>query len=175
MFQEVRPLRPRFVVVGLVALLAIAGVARPATAQFNPSTVDLVVNTGRPLRVALDERVQLKHAGQPVTGAVIEPVYAYDRIVIAVGTKVRGHVVQIDGGSKYVRARAFLNGNVSPAKHAVLQFDTLLLDDGHEMRIDTVVRGGIPNVTRKMAGGSRSTNGTGPEQTVSNDEAGSST
>ena len=86
-----------------------------------------------------------------------EPVYAYDRIVIPVGTKVRGRVAQIDSGSKFVRARAYLNGNWSPTKHAVLAFDTLLLDDGREVAIDTVVKGGIPNVTRRVAGGSSST------------------
>jgi len=84
-------------------------------------------------------------------------VYAYDRIVIPVGTKVRGRVAQIDSGSKFVRARAYLNGNWSPTKHAVLAFDTLLLDDGREVAIDTVVKGGIPNVTRRVAGGSSST------------------
>lgn len=86
-----------------------------------------------------------------------EPVYAYDRIVIAGGTKVRGHVAHIDSGSKFVRARAYLNGNLSPTKHAVLAFDTLLLDDGREVAIDTVVKGGIPNVSRRVAGGSSST------------------
>jgi hypothetical protein len=84
-------------------------------------------------------------------------VYAYDRVVIAVGTKVRGHVAQIDSGSTFVRARAYLNGNLSPTKHAVLAFDTLLLDDGREVAIDTVVKGGIPNVTRRVAGGSSPT------------------
>ena len=150
-------MRPRFLVAGLLALLAVTGVAPPAAAQSDPPPIDLVVNTGRPLRVALDERIQLKHVGQPVTGTVIEPVYAYDRIVIAVGTNVRGHVAQIDSGSTFVRARAYLGGNFSPTKHAVLEFDTLLLDDGREVPIDTVVRGGIPHVTRTMAGGAKST------------------
>ncbi len=40
-------------------------------------------------------------------------MYAYDRIVIAAGTKVRGRVTQIGGGSKFIRARAYLNGNFS--------------------------------------------------------------
>jgi hypothetical protein len=167
--------RPRLLVVGFAALLATAGAAQPVAAQSDQPSIDLVVNAGRPLRVALDERIQLKNVGQAVTGTVTEPVYAYDRIVIAVGTKVRGHVAQIDSGSKFVRARAYLNGNFSPTKHAVLQFDTLLLDDGHEVPIDTVVTGGIPNVTRRVAGGSRSTSRTGPEQMASNDDAGSPT
>jgi hypothetical protein len=151
-----------------VVLQVIAGVTQPAEAQTDQPTIDLVVDAGRPLRVALDERIQLKKVGQPVTGSVIEPVYAYDRIVIAVGSRVRGHVAQIDSGSRFVRARAYLGGNFSPAKHAVLQFDTLQLDDGHEVPIDTVVKGGIPNVTRRVAGGSKSI---GREQEVSADDA----
>ena len=161
-------MRPESLVAGLVALLSMAGTTQAAFAQSDQPSIDLVVNAGRPLRVALDERIQLKVVGQPVTGTVTEPVYAYDRIVIAVGTRVRGHVAHIDGGSKFVRLRAYLNGNFSPTKQAVLQFDTLLLDDGGEMPIDTVVTGGIPNVTRNVAGGSKATR---REQTASTDEA----
>jgi hypothetical protein len=135
-----------------------SGAARPAAAQPEQPAIDLVVQAGRPLRVALDQRIQLKRVGQEVTGTVTEPVYAYDRIVIAAGTKVRGHVTHIDSGSKFVRARAYLNGNFSPPKHTVLQFDTLLLDDGGELPIDTIVKGGIPNVRRHLAGASKSTN-----------------
>jgi type IV secretory pathway VirB10-like protein len=147
--------RLRFLVAGFAALFATVGAGQPAAAQSDQPSIGLVVDAGRPLRVALDERIRLKRVGQVVTGTVTEPVYAYDRVVIDVGTKVRGHVSQIDGGSMFVRARAYMGGNFSPAKHAMLQFDTLLFDDGHEMPIVTVVRGGIPNVTRKVAGGSR--------------------
>jgi type IV secretory pathway VirB10-like protein len=150
--------RLRHVVAGCAALVVTSGAARPAAAQPEQPTIDLVVQVGRPLRVALDQRIQLKRVGQEVTGTVTEPVYAYDRIVIAVGTKVRGHVMHIDSGSKFVRARAYLNGNFSPPKHTVLQFDTLLLDDGGELPIDTVVKGGIPNVRRHVAGASNATN-----------------
>src|SRR5882757_3484487 len=127
-------MRPRFILAG-AAVWCTVGLAPPAAAQSERPSIELTVNAGRPLRVALDERIQLKRVGQPVTGTVREPVYAYDRIVIAVGTKVRGHVARIDSGSKIARARAYLAGNLSPTKHAVLQFDTLLLDDGGEMPI----------------------------------------
>src|SRR5436309_6269013 len=150
------PVRPRFLAATVAGLLVMASV-QPVAAQSDQPSIDLVVTAGRPLRVALDERIPLNRVGQPVTGTVTEPVYAYDRIVIAVGTKVRGHVAKLDSGSKFVRARAYLNGNLSPTKHAVLAFDMLLLDDGREVAIDTVVKGGIPNVTRRVAGGSSST------------------
>ena len=159
----------RFLVAGPVVALAIACATPPVAAQSDQPSIDLVVDTGRPLRVALDARIPLKRVGQQVTGSVIEPVYAYDRIVIAVGARVRGHVAQIDSGSKFIRARAYFGGNFSPVKHAVLQFDTLLLDDGHEMPIDTVVKGGILDITRTMAGISSSTTRPDPEPAVADD------
>jgi hypothetical protein len=164
--------RPASIVAGLAALLVVAGGAQPSAAQSDQPSIELVVNPGRPVRVALDKNVQLKKVGQPVTGTVTEPVYAYDRIVIAVGTRVRGHVAQIDSGSKLIRARAYLGGNFSPAKHATLQFDTLVLEDGRELPIETVVTGGISDVTRKVAGGSKPA---GRERSVSTDDAASPT
>src|SRR5882757_488300 len=148
-------MRPRFILAG-AAVWCTVGLAPPAAAQSERPSIELTVDAGRPLRVALDERIQLKRVGQAVMGTVIEPVYAYDRIVIAKGTKVRGHVAQIDDGSAFVRFRAYAGGNLSPPKHARLTFDTLLLDDGRELPIDTVVSGGMANVTRSMAGGSPS-------------------
>jgi hypothetical protein len=143
-------------IAGSITLVAVLGTTQPVHAQSDPSAIDLVVTAGRPLRVALDERVSLKSVGQVVTGTVVEPVYAYDRIVIPVGTRVRGHVAGIDSGSALLRTRAYLGGNFSPPKHAVLQFDTLLLDDGRDRPIGTVAVGGVPNVTREVAGGDKS-------------------
>jgi hypothetical protein len=96
--------------------------------------------------------VSLQRVGQPVSGTVIAPVYAYDRIVIPAGAHVRGRIVRIEGGSTWARARAYLGGNFSPTKHALLSFDTLVLADGRELPIKTVVTGGLPNVKRQLAG-----------------------
>lgn len=137
----------------VMALLVAASVARLASAQTDPAAVELVLQSGRPIRVSLDERVRLERAGQPVTGTVLEAVYAYDRVVIPAGATVRGHIAHIDSGSKLVRARAYASGNFSPPRHAVLQFDTLLLDDGHDVPIETIVKGGIPRVERQTARG----------------------
>ena len=147
-------MRHSHIVAGLTALLTTVGAGRPAASQSIQSPIDLIVDAGRPLRVALDERVRLSHMGQVVTGTVTEPVYAYDRIVIPVGTHVRGHILGIESATRFVRARAYLAGNFSPSRHAVLQFDTLMLDEGREEPIDTMVKGGVPNVARHVAGGS---------------------
>jgi hypothetical protein len=160
--------RLRLPVAALVVLSTVA-MPQPAAAQSDQNPIDLVVSAGRPLRVALDDRVQLKRIGQSVTGTVVQPVYAYHRIVIAKGTRVRGHITGLDSGSAFVRTRAYLAGNFSPPKHAMLQFDTLLLDDGLEMSIDTVVKGGIPNVKRETAGGARAGHADGSSENVSAD------
>lgn len=159
-------MRPRFIVAAIFG--TIAAMVAPAAAQPEPPAIELTVNAGRPLRIALEERVQLKRVGQPVTGTVVEPVYAYDRIVIAAGTKVRGHVAQIDAGSAFVRFRAYAGGNLSPTKHAKLTFDTVVLDDGRELPIETVVSDGTANVKRSVAGGSKTG---GREESTSNDAA----
>ena len=51
----------------------------PAGAQADGAPVELIVKAGRPLRVALDERVKVKRPGQRVVGTVVEPVYVDDR------------------------------------------------------------------------------------------------
>jgi len=96
--------RPDLVATALALIVAAAG--STVAAQSGSSSIDLVVDAGRPLRVEFDQRIRLQSVGQVVTGTVREPVYAYDRIVIPVGTRVRGHVSAIDSGSTFVRARA---------------------------------------------------------------------
>jgi hypothetical protein len=83
-----------------------------------------------------------------------------------VGTKVRGHVARIRADRRS-HARAYCGGNFSPLKRAALQFDTLWLDDGSEVPIDTVVAGGIPNTRGNIAGGSKPG---GRERPASTDE-----
>ena len=65
-------MRLRFVVAGCAALLATAIAAQPVAAQPGQAFTELVVHAGRPLRVALDERIRLTQVGQAVTGTVIE-------------------------------------------------------------------------------------------------------
>lgn len=139
--------------VGGLLMIAAAFLPGVALAQTESSAIDLVVDAGRPIRVALDERVTLRHVGQPVAGTVVEPVYAYDRVVVPVGAKLRGRVAQINKGSVFTRARAYASGNFSLPKQVVLQFDTLVLDDAREVPIETIVSGGIPHMTRQVAGG----------------------
>ena len=74
----------------------------PVRAQDAPSPgrVDLVVEAGRPLRIALAERVKMGRVGQPIAGTLVDPLYAYDRVVVPAGTVVSGHVEALEPETK---------------------------------------------------------------------------
>ena len=78
----------------------------------SPASVELVVETGRPLRIALSERVRVARVGQPITGTLIDPVYAYDRIVVPAGTVVGGHVDALDNKAALARVSQHLPAQV---------------------------------------------------------------
>jgi len=134
----------------LVIALALAA-SQPAIGRADAETIPLVLRAGRPLRVKLDERIRLKRVGQPITATVVEPVYAYDRIVVPAGAKLLGRVEKLDGPSKVARVRAMMAGDFSPLRHVVLQFETLIGTDGSPLSIRTVVGPGIANVRRHVA------------------------
>jgi hypothetical protein len=52
-------------------------------------TVALIVPKGTALQVALDSEVRVKKVGQPLHGHLMQPVYAFDRPVLPLGTRVR--------------------------------------------------------------------------------------
>jgi hypothetical protein len=145
--------RFRAVIGASSAILLTFGLAQRTRAQAEEpaAAIDLVVEAGRPLQVALDQRVSVKRIGQPVTGTLVDPVYGYDRILVPAGTKVLGHVAKLEGASRAIRARAILGGDLTPIRHAVLEFDTLVLDDGRQIPVKTVVSGAIPNPKRSVA------------------------
>ena len=130
----------------LVAMLATG--ARGAAAADDER--DLVVVAGRPLHVTLDRRTTVKRVGQPITGTLADAVFVYDRLVIPKGARVTGHVERLDPPSRRARARALLGGDFSPHCRVVLAFDSVVVSDGRELPIATIVRASIVRPTRQM-------------------------
>jgi hypothetical protein len=140
----------------LVVTTIISGLVvawRPAFAQTGEPTVELVVPVGRTLRVALDRTVTVKDLGQPVSGTLVDDVYAYDRIVLAAGSHVVGHINQIDPVSRGNRIRGMLSGNFSPSRHVALRFDTVLVADGRSIPVRTDVTGAAEGLRRQLVQG----------------------
>jgi len=130
----------------LVAMLATG--ARGAAAADDER--DLIVVAGRPLHVTLDRRTAVKRVGQPITGTLADAVFVYDRLVIPKGARVTGHVERLDPPSRRARARALLSGDFSPHDRVVLAFDSVVVSDGRELPIATIVRAAILRPTRQV-------------------------
>src|SRR3984893_10592189 len=81
-----------------------------------PSLIFLTVPAGTPLKVDLDQEVRVQRVGQPVHGKTVEPVYAFDKLVVPAGTEVVGKISAIDGVPKKGRIQAAMNGEFSPAR-----------------------------------------------------------
>lgn len=135
-----------------VAAILVATLKAGPHPQSRPdATVTLVVEAGRPLQVSLDRRLTIKRVGQPVTGTLVQPLYAYDRVVIPGGAVVRGRVQQLIDPSRFQRVRAWTGGDFSPHRRVVVQFDSVVLRDGSSVPIGTRVTGIIARPARDVA------------------------
>ena len=118
---------------------------RPAnnpTAPIASETVTLTVPQGTPLQVALDKETRVRKPGQQIHGRIVEPVYAFDKIVIPVGTEVTGQITNIDSVPGGKRTTAALNADFTPARPTHLEFDQLILPDGKRIAVHTNVTPG---------------------------------
>src|ERR1700738_4318421 len=66
----------------------------PLAAQPTAS-IALALPAGTPIRIALDQRTRIDHAGELVHGKVVETIYAFDQPVIPAGTVATGNVVDV--------------------------------------------------------------------------------
>jgi hypothetical protein len=96
------------------------------------------VPTGTPIKVALSSEVRVQKVGQEIHGVTTEPVYAFDKLLVPVGTMVNGKVSAIDAVPKKVRTLQATDGNFSPRRNVHVQFDELVMADGRGLALETV-------------------------------------
>jgi hypothetical protein len=101
------------------------------------TTMPMGVSAGTPIKVALDSEVRVRAVGQTIRGKTTEPVYAFDKLLIPVGTAVNGRVSGIDSVPKMVRTMRAANGNFSPVRKVHVQFDELVMADGRTVSLQT--------------------------------------
>ncbi len=123
--------------------------ARPVVAQA-AEQVELVVRTGRVLRVQLTETTTVHHVGQIVHATLVEPVYVYDRLVLPVGTEVEARIASLDPPSRTNRVRSMLSGDFSPHRSIVLEFGSVAAN-GERIPIRAVADRPIIDVRRQTA------------------------
>src|ERR1039458_10122840 len=100
--------------------------------------VPMSVGAGTPIKVALDSEVRIRKEGQAIHGKTTEPVYAFDKLLIPMGTVVNGKVSAIDGVPKKTRTLEAMDGNFSPVRSVHVQFDELVMGDGRHVALQTV-------------------------------------
>ncbi len=110
----------------------------PENADAAPVTVPMSVGAGTPIKVALDSEVRVREVGQAIHCKTTEPVYAFDKLLIPVGTVANGKVSAIDAVPKMVRTMQATNGNFSPVRKVHVQFDELVMADGRTVALHTV-------------------------------------
>jgi hypothetical protein len=133
--------------------------APPSSETIAPSVPDSVillkVPAGTALRVAIDQKVRIAAVGQPVSGKITEPVYAFDQAVIPAGSVVTGKVTSIHGVPGKRKAMSYVNGNFSPYHEYELEFDSVTLPNKEQRAIATTVSPGIAQAVHLVAGGTR--------------------
>lgn len=156
---------------GLLLLAAVAGFGQtlktrstqpptdtePAKIQMAPApvTVPMSVPTGTPIKVALDSEVRIRKVGQPIQGKTMEPVYAFDKLLIPTGTTVMGRISGIDTIPKKIRAMQAMDGNFSPVRGVHVQFDELVMADGKQIALHTVASPAPNGVLRFVSANSK--------------------
>jgi hypothetical protein len=125
-------------------------ISTPSAAQTGDAPITLQVGAGRPLEIVVHDRFTVHNVGQPVTGTLVNPLYAYDRIVVPAGTTVLGHIAALEDPSKFARTRAMMAGDFTPRRHIVVQFDMLVVGDDR-VPISTIVKVEIPHLKRTEA------------------------
>jgi hypothetical protein len=116
-----------------------------------PQSVALNVASGTSLQVALDREVRIKKVGQPIHALIVEPVYAFDRVVIPVGSEVTGQVKKVGAISGGKRTLAVLDADFTPARTVEVSFDNLRLADGRVLPLHARVTPGSGQIIRFVA------------------------
>ena len=113
-----------------------------------PETVPLVVPKGMAVQIALDKEVRIRKMGQPINGHVIEPVYAFDKLVVPVGTTVTGQITKIEDISNGKRTLSALDAEFTPPHKIDVEFTEFVLPDGKHLPIHTHVTPGSGQVVQ---------------------------
>jgi hypothetical protein len=114
-------------------------------------TIPLMIPKGTAVQVVLDREVRIQKIGQAVHGRVAEAVYAFDKLVVPVGTEVTGEITELEGVSAGRRTLDALNAEFTPARKVQIKFDALELKGGRHIPIQTVVTPGSGQVIQFVA------------------------
>ncbi len=111
-----------------------------------PQFIPLTVPKQTSLQVALEKEVRVRKVGQTVTARLVDPIYAFDRLVVPAGSEIRGEVTKIEPISGAKRTLAGLDADFTPAHRVEVTFTDLTLPDGKHLALHTSVTPGSGQV-----------------------------
>jgi hypothetical protein len=117
-------------------------------------TIALSVPTGTPLQIALDREVRVKKAGQTIHARLMQPVYAFDQLVLPAGAEISGHIVRIGSPGGKQLTLSILNADFTPTRPVEVAFDDIVLADGKRLPLHATVIPGSGQVIRLLDSGS---------------------
>jgi type IV secretory pathway VirB10-like protein len=113
--------------------------------------IALKVSRNAPLQIALDRDVRIRKVGQPIHGRLVQPIYAFDRLVAPAGTEVDGHIARIEGLPRKKRVLGILNADFTPERKVEVQFDQLVLAEGRTIPFKAGVTPGSGRVMQVIS------------------------
>jgi len=122
----------------------------PSSGISASQAITLTLPVGTPLQVALDHETRVKKAGQPIQGHLVQPVYAFDQLVLPVGTKVQGHISRIGSPGGKNLTLSILNADFTPTRPVQISFDEIVLANGTRLPLQTAVVRGSGQVIRMV-------------------------
>jgi hypothetical protein len=119
-----------------------------ATHASDSKTIPLILSKGTAVEVILDKEIRIQRVGQPIHGRVAEPVYAFDKLVVPVGTDVTGQITRLEKVAVGKRILDALNADLTPSRKVQIEFNDLQLANGQHLPIRTSVIPGSGQVIR---------------------------
>ena len=113
--------------------------------------VALTVPKRTSLQVALDKEVRVKRVGQSISARLVDPIYAFDQLVVPAGAEIRGEVTKIEKISGTRRTLAGLDADFTPVRNVEVTFSDLTLPDGKHISLHTNVTPGSGQVMQLVS------------------------
>src|SRR5258708_38904719 len=84
----------------------------------------------------------------------MQPVYAFDRLVLPAGAEVNGHISRIGSPGGKQLTLSILNADFTPPRPVEVAFDDIVLADGRRLPLHATVVPGSGQVIRLIDSGS---------------------
>jgi hypothetical protein len=117
----------------MARFLALLSAAVFLAGSFPGHAKTIEIPSGSPLSVELLRHSPMR-AGEPLEGRLLYPVFIENRVALPAGSILHGSVIRLDP-DRSRRIHSLLRGDFTPFHIPVVQFDQVVVEDGHPQAI----------------------------------------